>query len=265
MNVETLLRLALVPAAVWLASLAARRFGHTVSGYLGGMPLIGGPITLFLAMDHGAAFAAQSALLTLAAVAAQAAHLLAFGTVGRRTGRWWLALPAGWASFAVVSIAVAHLPWTPAFAALAAVAGLCAAAWALPRSRGTAPLPAIPRVELYLRLAAAVGLAAFIFWSAPRFGPVVSGVLLSLPITGSIMPPFTVALYGADAMARLLRGFVFGLCGFATFFLVVAALAPARGVATAFLAAVAGALAAVFLVSHAARSFRNALPPEELP
>src|SRR5207237_568850 len=40
---ETWLRLALVPAAVWLASLAARRWGHSVSGYLGGMPLIGGP------------------------------------------------------------------------------------------------------------------------------------------------------------------------------------------------------------------------------
>lgn len=265
MTAETLPRLLLVAAAVWLASIAARRFGHTVSGYLGGMPLIGGPITLFLAMDHGSAFAARSALLTLAAVAAQAAHLLAFGAVGRRTGRWWLALPAGWCGFAAVSFAVAHIPWSPPGAALAAGAGLAAAAWGLPRFRGTAPTPAIPRVELHLRLAAAVALAAFIFWSAPRFGPVVSGVLLSLPITGSIMPPFTVALYGADALARLLRGFVFGLCGFATFFLVVAASVSAWGIAVAFAAAVAAALAAVTLVTRLARSFRNAVPPEELP
>ena len=265
MTAETLLRLALVPAAVWLASLAARRFGHKASGYLGGMPLIGGPITFFLALDYGAGFAARSALLTLAAVLAQAAHLLAFGATGRATRRWWLALPAGWASFALVSTIVAHVAWTPATAALAAATGLALAAWALPRFTGSAPMPAIPRVELYLRLAAAVALAAFIFWSAPRFGPVVSGVLLSLPITGSIMPPFTLALYGADAMARLLRGFVFGLCGFATFFLAVAAAAPRWGVGAAFVAAVAGALAAVFLATHAARSFRNALPPEELP
>lgn len=265
MTVESLLRLALVPAAVWLASLAARRFGHKVSGYLGGMPLIGGPITLFLAIDHGAAFAARSALFTLAAVAAQAAHLLAFGAVGRRTGRWWLALPAGWTCFAIVSSGVARVEWTPAVAGIAAAMGLAAAALALPHFQGRAPMPAIPRLELHLRLVVALALAAFILWGASRFGPVVSGVLLSLPVTGSIMPPFTLALYGTDGMARLLRGFVFGLCGFATFFIVVAAGATAWGLAPAFVAAVAGALAAVFLATHAARSFQNALPPEELP
>jgi len=84
----TLLKLALVPLAVWIASLAARRWGHAVSGYLGGMPLIGGPITLYLALDHGTAFAAKSALVTLAAIAGQAAHLVAIAYVGRRLG--WL-------------------------------------------------------------------------------------------------------------------------------------------------------------------------------
>ena len=47
--------------------------------------------------------------------------------------------------------------------------------------------------------------------AAPVFGPVVSGLLLSLPITGSIMPPFTLANYGPASVARLVRGFVVGL------------------------------------------------------
>ncbi len=59
MTALLLLKLALVPFAVWLASLAARRWGHAVSGYLGGLPLIGGPITLYLALDHGPDFAAR--------------------------------------------------------------------------------------------------------------------------------------------------------------------------------------------------------------
>ena len=81
----------------------------------------------------------------------------------------------------------------------------------------------MPPLELRLRLVAAFVLAALILWGAPRFGPVVSGVLLSVPITGSIMPPFTLALYGPDALARLLRGFVVGLSGFTAFFFVLAA------------------------------------------
>jgi hypothetical protein len=264
-NAETLLRLALVPAAVWLASLAARRWGHTVSGYLGGMPLIGGPITLFLAIDHGAEFGARSAMFTLAAVAAQSAHLVAFGRVGRSPRRWPAALLAGWSAFALVAALVSRVAWpVPAAAALAA-AGLFLAWRALPRFRGSAALPAVPRIELYLRLVAAVALAAFIFWSAPRFGPVVSGVLLSLPITGSIMPPFTLALYGPDAAARLLRGFVIGISGFGTFFFVVASTAVGWGVVAAFVAAVPAALAAVFLVGHLARGAARTVSPEELP
>lgn len=265
MSVETLLRLALVPAAVWLASLAARRWGHTVSGYLGGMPLIGGPITLFLALDHGAAFGARSATFTLAAVAAQAAHLMAFGRTGTSPRRWLPALVAGWSAFAIVAALLARVAW-PVTAAAGLAGGGLALAWrVLPRFRGTAALPAIPRIELHLRLAAAVALAAFIFWSAPRFGPVVSGILLSLPITGSIMPPFTLALYGPDAVARLLRGFVIGLSGFGTFFLVVAAAAVPWGVAGAFLAAVPAALAAVFLAGHGARGAERTVSPLELP
>jgi hypothetical protein len=246
---ETVLRLALVPAAVWLASLAARRWGHSVSGYLGGMPLIGGPITLFLALDLGAAFAAHAALFTLALVLGQAAHLMAFSHAARRRG-WAPALAAGWGSFALVALAIAQLPLTPAIAAGLAAAGLAGAWRWLPRVREDASLPEIPAMELRLRLLAAAALAALILWSAPIFGPVVSGILLSLPITGSIMPPFTLAYYGPGAVARLARGFVVGLCGFAAFFLVVAVSVVPWGIAPSFLAAVGCALLAVFAANR---------------
>jgi len=254
-SAETWLRLALVPAAVWLASLAARRWGHAASGYLGGLPLIGGPITLFLALDLGVEFAAQSALFTLAAILGEAAHLMAVAHVGRRRG-WAASLAAGWASFAIVAVVVAQIPLsTPG--ALALAVGALAAAWRwLPAVDGHATAPAIPPVELRLRVAGAFALAALILWSAPLVGPVVSGVLLSLPITGSIMPPFTLALYGPGALARLARGFVVGLSGFTAFFFVVSATLASWGVASSFLAAIGAALAAVFTVSHLVRARR---------
>ena len=250
MTLDELLRLSLVPAAVWLASLAGRRWGHAVSGYLGGLPLIGGPITFFLALDHGAAFARDSAMVTLGAILGQAAHLMAFAHVGRRA-RWPLALAAGWTSFAVVAAAVAAIELTPLIALAFAVGGLAAAWRWLPRPRGDAPLPAIPAAELRLRLVAAFALAVAIIWSAKTFGPVVSGVLLSVPVTGSIMPPFTLALYGPHALARLIRGFVVGLSGFTAFFFVLAWGLVSLGTPPAFLAAIVAALAAVFLASRA--------------
>jgi hypothetical protein len=244
-DARTVLRLALVPAAVWVASIAGRKWGHGFSGYLGGLPMIGGPITIYLALDHGATFAARSASITLAVILGQAAHLMAFAAAGQRFA-WPVALLAGWSCFAVVATLLGLLEPGPFVAAACAVAGLGAAWRWLPRARAAAPPPAIPRAELRLRLVAAFVLAAVILWSARVFGPVVSGALLSLPVTGSIMPPFTLAVYGPDALARLMRGFVLGLCGFAAFFFVVATLLPSLGVAVGFLAAFGAALGAVF-------------------
>ena len=247
-----LLRLALVPAAIWLATLAARRWGHAVSGYLGGMPLIGGPITLYLALDHGPQFAAHSATMTLAAILGQGAHLLAFAHAAKRAP-WPVALAAGWASFTVVALAVVSLDPGPWLALTLALAGLAAAWTFLPKPRMPAVPAQIPRAELRLRLIAAVALAAVILWAADAFGPVVSGVLLSVPVTGSIMPPFTLALYGADSVARLTRGFVAGLTGFTAFFFAIALTAPAWGTLAAFTAAILAALGAVFAASRVLR------------
>ncbi len=249
MNVETALRLALVPAAVWIASLAARRWGHSVSGYLGGMPLIGGPITWFLALDYGPEFAAASASITLAVVAAQAAHLLAFAHVARRAS-WPWALAAGWASFAVLALAIGWIVPSAWIGLALAIAGLVIAWRFLPWPRSHAGLPSVPRVELYLRLAAAFVLALAIVLGAKALGPVWSGALLSMPVTGSIMPPFTAARYGDDAVARLARGFVVGLTGFGSFFFVVATCAVTLGATLAFLLALAAALLAISAASR---------------
>lgn len=257
MSAEALLRLALVPAAVWLASLAARRWGHRVSGYLGGMPLIGGPITFFLALDHGAAFAARSATLTLAAICGQAAHLLAFTYVGR-VARWPVALAAGWSAFALASLAVAWADPRPVVALVLALGSLFAARALLPAEGDVASRPAVPPIEMRMRLAAALGLAALILWSAARFGPVVSGLLLSLPVTGSIMPPFTLSLYGPAAVARLARGFLVGLTGFTAFFFVLATTLASWGVALAFAAAIAAALTAVAFAARVPRRSKKA-------
>jgi hypothetical protein len=216
---------------------------------------MGGPITLVLAIDLGPAFAAKSAMFTLAAVVAQSAHLMTLAHVGQRMP-WYAALAGGWAAFFTLALATTLLPMSVPLAATLAIAGLFVAGRWLPRVHGESPLPSIPPMELRLRLVAAAALAGLIVWSAPIFGPTVSGVLISLPITGSIMPPFTLALYGPAALARLVRGFVVGLTGFSSFFLVIAATVVPWGIAPAFLLAVAAALAALYTSNRLARRRR---------
>jgi hypothetical protein len=166
------------------------------------------------------------------------------------------ALFAGWVAYAAVSSGVGATPLVPLGALAFAVGGLAAAWHFLPRPRGPATLPAVPPFELWLRLAAALVLAAVILFGASALGPTVSGILLSMPVTGSIMPPFTLRLYGADSLARLLRGFITGLTGFTTFFFIVTLAVVLLGVVAAFSLAALGALAMVAFVSGRARIHR---------
>ncbi len=81
-GVETLaLKLVLTPVLVGAASLAGRRWGSEIGGWLVGIPLISGPIAFFLALSAGAHFAAQASVGILAGVASQVAFALAYATV----------------------------------------------------------------------------------------------------------------------------------------------------------------------------------------
>lgn len=49
----------------------------------------------------------------------------------------------------------------------------------------------------------------------------ISGLLLAVPITGSVLPCFTLPRHGPAATASLMGGFVQGLNAFAAFFVVL--------------------------------------------
>jgi len=73
-----------------------------------------------------------------------------------------------------------------------------------------------------------------------------------VPITGSVLPCFTLPRHGPQATARLLAGFVRGQSGFVAFFIVLIGLLPHAPKALAFVAAVVAALAAPLVLRRCA-------------
>jgi hypothetical protein len=65
-----LARLLLVPLLVVLLTLAGRRWGPAVAGWLTGFPIVAGPILLLIALEQGPAFASHAALWSLSVVLA---------------------------------------------------------------------------------------------------------------------------------------------------------------------------------------------------
>ncbi|MGF6854587.1 hypothetical protein [Paraburkholderia sp. CI3] len=78
MVIVLVFKLLVTPLLLLTASLAGRRWGDAIGGLLVGMPLTSGPISVFPALEHGPAFAAQATGGSLVATAAQAAFCIAY-------------------------------------------------------------------------------------------------------------------------------------------------------------------------------------------
>ncbi|MDS1024806.1 hypothetical protein RCF29_12255, partial [Burkholderia pseudomallei] len=106
------LKLTLVPLFLLLVSIAGRRWGPSIAGWLAGLPVVAGPILFLVAVERGPAFGAHAALLSLSAIAASEAFSFAYAWTCRRHRRP-LALAAGLAAWAAAASALARLPATP--------------------------------------------------------------------------------------------------------------------------------------------------------
>src|ERR1700736_1461663 len=81
------LKLILTPLLLGGVTLAGRKFGPTVSGWLVGLPLTSGPVSFFLALEQGNVFAAHAAQGSLMGVISLSAFCVVY---------CWLSLRFGW-------------------------------------------------------------------------------------------------------------------------------------------------------------------------
>ncbi len=77
-------KIVVTPLLIGAASLAGRRWGHHVGGWLVGLPTTTGPAAFFLAADHGTGFAGDAAVGMLAGTSSQAAFAVAYRAFVRR-------------------------------------------------------------------------------------------------------------------------------------------------------------------------------------
>ena len=242
------LKVGLTPLLMTGATLAVRRWGPQVGGWVIGLPLTSGPISLLLYLERGPAFAAHAAVSTLLGINGVTACVITYAHGARRWG--WLA--TGAASLAAFLLMMAILNQVTASAAQAfagsaifALLGL----FLLPPS-GAVRLAHPPRWDLATRIALALAMVLIITSFAERLGPTLSGLLSPFPVFTLVMAVFSHHQTGGHVATPYARGLLTSSTGFAAFFLVVALLLERVGVATFALAtlaalAVGGVAAAV--------------------
>jgi len=231
----------LVPPLIAGVSLAGRRWGPSVGGWLAGLPWTSGPVALFLAIEQGEAFAASAAQGTLLGLMSVAAFCVVYSLTARRRS-WGASVLAGWCAFIVATVVLRRLSLSliPAFAVVIGV--LAGVLTFLPRATSAGSPPVLPRWEIPLRMGAATGMVLAITGAAAALGPQLSGLLTPFPVYATVLAVFTQHAHSATAAAALLRGVVLGSFAFGAFFFVLAGTLAVWGLPTAFGLALAAAL-----------------------
>ncbi len=223
-------------------SLAGRRWEQAVSGWLVGLPFTSGPVAFFLALDHGVGFAVAAAAGSVAGAIGETAFVVAYARCAVRW-RWPGALVAGSIAFAAVATGL-ELVGPPLVVLLTALfVALALALWLMPSDVEAAPAAPPQRWHLPACLVISTVLVVVLTGAAPVLGPGLSGVLASYPVYAGILTVFAHHVNGPRAGVQVLRGLLLGLFAFGGFFAVLATLIARRGMALAFLAAIAVALA----------------------
>jgi hypothetical protein len=215
------------PAIVGGATLAGRRWGPTVAGWIGGLPLASGPLTYFLAIEQSPRFAAQSATATLAGLLGVSVFAVAFCRLAPR-GPWMLCLVVSLALYLAVAAIFVLVPVAAPVAFAVDVVALTIALFLVGTPGKAEVITRAPRWDLPARAAGATALVVGLSALASALGSRVVGLFAPFPVYASIMGSFTHALYGPGAAARLIRGVLAGLYGFACFYLSVALLATSN-------------------------------------
>jgi hypothetical protein len=240
------LKLVLTPALIGAATLAGRRWGQAVGGWLVGLPLTTGPVAFFIALDHGAAFGAAAVMGSLVGAVAEAAFSVAYAWSAVRGPRlldgWPPALLAGSAAYAATALVLQPLGLGPVALAVVVVGALALSLRLMPAGGGGATAARAPRWDLPARMVLATAVVLALTALAPWLGARLAGLLATYPLFAAILTAFGHRVQGAGAALGVLRGLLFGLFSVAGFCLVLALGLVPLGIAAAFAAAIAVAL-----------------------
>jgi hypothetical protein len=240
------LKLTLVPVLLVGVTLLGRRLGPRVAGLAAGLPLTSGPISLFVALEQGSAFARSAAVGTIAGLSAVCCFCTVYALCADSMS-WLRSLLVGVAFFALASLALSMLSFGlwPA-TVLAAVSVLLGLAL-MPAKVAATPNRSPPIWDLPARVAAATALVLLLTEVAPALGPEMTGLLAPFPLFAGLLASFTHAQNGGSSARALLRGVVAGSPGFVTFFVCVGVSLGTLGIVPCYALAVVIAAATQLL------------------
>lgn len=214
------LKLALTPLLIIAAALAGRRWGSEVSGWLIGLPLTSGPISVLLCLQYGPEFAAQATPGNMSGYSAIAVYCLVYRLLAPHTN-WLVSISLSTGVYFAVAGLLNGLAFRLGPAYLIVLLTLLLVLRWMPAARLPVPPTAPPRWDIPLRVTIATGLVLALTTLASTLGPQLSGLLSTFPLFATVLVVFAHHQQGPEAAIAAMRGVVIGEFSAAAFFLVV--------------------------------------------
>ncbi len=233
-------KLVLPPLLILLSSLAGRRWGDAIGGWLVGLPLTSGPVAAFLALQYGPGFAALATNGSLIGTASQACFSVGYALLAERG--WRIALLGGSAAYAFAAFLLQSMPLAHGSLFVVALVTLTVAAQSISPRESLQSTIVSPWWDLPARMVVVTILVVGLTAAAALFGAKLAGVLASFPVFGTILAVFAHRIRGAVMAMQVLRGMVFALYGFAVFFFILGLTLVRMDIVPAFLVATTSAL-----------------------
>jgi hypothetical protein len=209
-------KILLVPTIILIISYAGRILGPKVSGLLGGLPIILGPIILFLKIEKGDVFAISTAKNSILGISSLAIFCLSYALLCRKKNITFC-LISSILLFLISTFCLSLINPNLFYGILLSLTIITLALTFSPKPSKEPTKTPISNKELLYRILAATFMVYILTMLADFLGPKLSGLLAPFPIAGSILCYFTHLNYGADATIKIIKGFLTGLYGMLAF------------------------------------------------
>jgi hypothetical protein len=246
-------KLALTPLLMALATYATRRWGAAVGGWIVGLPLTSGPISLFLAIERGTSFAQAAAIATILGINGVTATVVTYALLARRWP-WPVTTVVSVAAFLAVAALLRDVHVSAAMAFGVTLVILLTALALLPPIEAAETSAKPSPWDLPLRIAVALAMVLAVTGAAGQLGPQLSGLISPFPVFTIAMAVFSHRESGGAVAVPYARGLLLSLAGFAVFFLLVALMLARLGIVATFIIATVASIAASITAAWANRS-----------
>ena len=228
-----ILKLTIVPLALLLFGIVERLHGPRVAGWLAGFPIVGGPLLVFITLDHGLAFGSAAALGAYFGLVPWLAFAMTYAFCSRSMGWLWCTI-IGFAVWTAVAVITVMMQGASRWLEILPLAAFLAALFAFPRGEASDQEREHVWWGLPVRMIAGAGLTIVITQFAAAMGSRWSGLFATFPVMGSIICISSHLQYGRHAVQEAVAGMSMGLASVGTFCFAAYLLLGMTGIWTAF-------------------------------